>query len=871
MLGGFRITVGARAIQDNEWRLRKAASLVKMLTLAQGHRLHREQVMDRLWPHLDPRASSNNLHHALHYARRTLEPTGRTGGASRLLLRQEHLVLCPEGRLWIDVEAFEEAAAAARRARAPAAYRAAMDLYAGELLPEDRYEEWAEDRRQGLRTTYLALLVELSGLHEERGEFGPAIEALRRAVEEEPTGEEAHVGLMRLYALSGRRSEALGQYERLAEALARELAAEPDPASRRLYEEIKAGRASTAQPSAAGHSPEELASAGKHNLPAARSSFVGRERELVEVKRELAMTRLLTLTGAGGSGKTRLALEVGRDLVGIYPDGVWLAELAGLSEGELVAQEVAAAIGVSERPDRSLTDAIVETVGRKKMLLVLDNCEHLIDAAARLADALLDACPGLWVLATSREALGVVGEANWPVPTLSLPDSSRQVTVEELERHESTRLFAERARCRNPTFVVTSQNADAVAEVCWQLDGIPLGIELAAARIGSLTVEQISKKLDDSLGLLTNGSRTATPRQRTLRGALDWSYELLGEPEQTLFRRLSVFAGGFTLETAEAVGAGDGVGAADVLDLLSRLVEKSLVVGSQEEGVTRYRVLEPLRQYAWARLQESGEAGDLRRVHAKHYLRMVEAAEPELTGPQQRLWVEKLEREHDNLRAALTWTFEREEPELGLRLSSVFWRFWIARGYLSEGLKWLEQALAQGGSTPAPVRVKALEGLGWVTQHRGDTERAKAAYGEMLELSKELGSNENIATALNSLGMLAVTEGDNVRARVLLEENLAVLWELEDEQNATTTLKRFHVLGLLGILAINEEGNYARAVELWEEALALTREVGDTVLVGQMLSNLGYAVLLQGDWERAAALIEEALDECCEDLRPTAP
>ncbi len=357
---------------------------------------------------------------------------------------------------------------------------------------------------------------------------------------------------------------------------------------------------------------------------------------------------------------------------------------------------------------------------------------------------------------------------------------------------------------------------------------------------------------------MTNGSRTATPRQRTLRGALDWSYDLLGEPEQTLFRRLSVFAGGFMLESAESVGAGDGIDAGEVLDLLSRLVEKSLVVVRAEaEDTPRYGMLEPLRQYAWARLEESGEATELRRAHANHYLKVVEAAEPELTGPQQRLWVEKLERDHDNLRTALSWSLERGEPELGLRLSGTFWRFWFARGYLSEGLRWLEQALAGSGS--APARVKALEGLGWVTQRQGDTERARAAYEEMLELSRELGSNENIATALNSLGMLAAVEGDNGRARALLEENLAVLWELEDEQNTTTTLKRFHVLGLLGILAINEEGDYARAVELWEEALALTREIGDTSLVGTMLSNLGYAVLLQGDYERAASLSEEAL------------
>src|SRR5829696_5005823 len=356
LLGGFRVSVGPRAITQDAWRLRKAAALVKLLALASGHRLHREQAMDLLWPDANRRASSNSLRSILHAARKILDPTM---GSRYLASEDETLVLCPEGDLWVDVDAFEEAAATARRAKEPATYRVAIDLYGGDLLPEDRYEEWTEGRRNELRQLYLALLVELAGLYEERREHDLAIEVLLKVTAEEPTSEEAHVALMRLHALLGRPERALAQYERLRDVLSRGLGTRPAGSSRRLRDEIAAGSFPLTPPVGPSQEHEERTGVGKHNLPASRTTFVGREREMVEVKRMLAMTWLLTLTGAGGSGKTRLALEVARDLVGAYPDGVWLVELAPLTEGGLVAQEVARALGVQERPDRPLTDALV--------------------------------------------------------------------------------------------------------------------------------------------------------------------------------------------------------------------------------------------------------------------------------------------------------------------------------------------------------------------------------------------------------------------------------------------------------------------------------------------------------------------------------
>jgi predicted ATPase len=391
----------------------------------------------------------------------------------------------------------------------------------------------------------------------------------------------------------------------------------------------------------------------QHNLPAARSSFVGRELEAFEVSQALATTRLLTLTGAGGSGKTRFALEVARDLIEAYPDGVWLVELAPLSDKELVPKAVAEALGVAERPREPIADTLVEVLGERQLLLVVDNCEHLIEAVAGLADRLLDSCPGVRILATSREALGVEGETRWIVPPLSVPEQGRTPTLEELEGYESVRLFVERARGRDPYFSLNPKNAIGVTEICRRLEGIPLAVELAAARVGTLSLVQIVQRLTDSLKLLTGGARTAVNRHRTLQGSLGWSHELLSEDEKKLFGRLSVFAGGWTLEASEAVGAGGSVEEDEVLDLLSGLVEKSLVVTrGSDEGVVRHRMLEPIRQYALEKLEERGEIEVVKRAHAAYFLAMAERAEPELMGEEAVMWLAELGREVANLRAS---------------------------------------------------------------------------------------------------------------------------------------------------------------------------------------------------------------------------
>jgi predicted ATPase/DNA-binding SARP family transcriptional activator/DNA-binding CsgD family transcriptional regulator len=845
LLGRFEVSVGSRVIREDGWRLRKAAGVVKLLALAQDHSLHREQVMNLLWPDLGARAATNNLHQALHVARRTLEPEAT---AYRYLpMRGEQLTLCPEDSAWVDVKAFERSALKARGTGQPTAYLEALDLYSGDLLPRDRYEEWAERRRDELRRTYFALLFELATVLEERDALDRAVEALQEIVSREPAHEEAHVGLMRVYARAGQRYRALRQYEHLRQSLRRELGTEPHAASRYVYGEILAGHV----PLPSSISPVQSSRAGKHNLTGSLTSFVGREREKDEVERLLAATRLLTLTGAGGSGKTRLAQEVARDLTEAYPDGAWLVELAALSEGSLVKGAVAEALEVREQPGRPLETTLVDALREKYLLLVLDNCEHLVDDVARLVELLLRSCSGLTILATSREILGASGEVSWQVPPLSGPELARSETAEELEEYESARLFVQRARYRNPAFVLTPQNAAGVAEICRRLEGIPLAIELAAARVG-FSVSEIAARLDDSLRLLTAGSRTATPRQRTLRGALDWSHDLLSGPERVLFRRLSAFAGGWTLQAAEVVGSGDGIEESAVLDLLSQLVDKSLVLAEPTgEGAVRYRFLEPVRQYAAERLRESGEPEILGRRHARWCLEFVERVRDGLEGPAQASWVERMKEEHANAQAALTWSLEAE-PETALRLVATLGYFWYRYGRILEGRGWLEAVLARTGDVESATRARTLRLAGVLSEESGLYEQAGKLHEQGLALYRRLENREGEASSLTSLGALAYAVGDLERALALTQESLTLKRELGDERALMSSRNN------LGEM-MQAAGELAKAQALFEENLQSDEISGDEWGTAVSRLNLGTLAVDQGEPVHAEELLREAL------------
>jgi len=567
-----------------------------------------------------------------------------------------------------------------------------------------------------------------------------------------------------------------------------------------------------------------------HNLPSQLSSFIGRDQEMQDARRLLTETRLLTLTGTGGAGKTRLALQVAAEAVEDYPGGVWLIELAALRDPALLTQAVAAVLGIGEEGgDRPLAQTLADALRPRSVLLVWDNCEHLVDACARLAETLLRACPGLRLLATSREALEIGGEAVLPVSSLALPPAgpsagAQDVTPETLAGCDSVRLFVERATTALPAFRLSAGNAPAVALVCARLDGIPLALELAAARVRVLTPEQIAGRLDDRFRLLSGGSRTALPRQQTLRALIDWSYDLLPSPEKTLLRRLSAFAGGWALEAAEAVCAGGEVEDWEVLDLLSRLVAKSLVmVEPPDAGRVRYRLLENLRSYAWERLVETAEADAIAARHAACFLAFAEEGEPELSGPEQATWLDRLERDHDNLRAALAHSHDSEgSVEAGLRLAGALWKFWWMRGYFSEGRFFLRWVLARSVEAAPSVRAKVLTGAGILAEAQGDYVSAVAHHQEGLAIYRSLGDTAKIAQALNNLGNAASSQEDWEHAADYYGQGLNLYHALGDEGRAAILLMN------IGIVA-NHQQQYIKARSLYEESLEIFRKRQDLV------------------------------------------
>ena len=595
-----------------------------------------------------------------------------------------------------------------------------------------------------------------------------------------------------------------------------------------------------------------------NNLPRQLTSFIGREKEMAEIKRLLSTAYLVTLTGSGGAGKTRLALQVAADVVEDHRDGVWFAEFAPIADPALVPRTVASALNVPEQPGRDMTETLVDALRPKALLLLLDNCEHLLAACSDLAAALLRKCPQVRILTTSREGLGVPGETLWRVPSLSLPDTGRLLTAEDLVLYEAVRLFVDRAVATTPGFSVTSQNAPAVAQVCQRLDGIPLAIELAAARVKVLAVEQIAARLDDRFRLLTGGSRTLLPRQQTLRATLDWSYRLLSDQERTVLRRLSGFAGGWTLEAAEAVCAGDGIEVSDILDLLTQLVDKSLVVAETQGGEARYRLLETVRQYSRDRLVESGESDRLRSGHLDFFLKQAEAVR-DLSGPARDVWPQGMETEHDNIRTALEWSWAKADKEATLRLVVALESFWALQAHWTEGRKWSELALTVATETPSTLRADALHVAGWMANYHGDFEYAIARLEESLALHRELGNQERLISSLNDLGNVVYRQGDYGRAQVLLEESLELIRKLEDKAPSSLRLRqRTWTTYLLGIVA-RLLGDYEQAEKLGRESLALSRESGQKYQTALRLDSLGLLAYYRGDYPQAQALCEEGL------------
>lgn len=839
LLGPFRVEGSSGPIHLSR---RKSASLLAYLVLHPEPHL-REELATLFW------GDSSDVQ-ARHSLRTSLGDLRRELRVDLILLDRETAQLDSSIPLWVDALEFK------RHVSTPGALELGVSLYQGDLLT-DFDENWITPEREFYRDLYLRALSRLTQDMRASSEYERAIGYAQKLLASDPANESAHQHLMFCYVATGDRNAAMKQFERCEQALRSEYSIEPKPETIALFQWIRQG---SAQP----RSQEALLT----NLPIPLTSFIGRKAGIAEAKQLLGRSRLVTLTGAGGSGKTRLAIQVATELVGAFKDGVWWVDLAGLSNAELVPAAVARALGIQEFPNQPLRETLSAFIGSKRLLLVLDNCEHLLPACRQVVAMVLEACPNLSVLTTTRETLGITGEIVQQVPTLELPDPARPAEGRPLLEYEGIRLFNERAVAVNHNFALTSRNSHAVAETCRRLDGIPLAIELAAARTRVLTAEQIVERLDDDLDLLTVGSRTALPRHQTLRAAMEWSHNLLNPTERALFRRLAVFAGGFTLQASESVWPEEILLASPsdsstLVDVLSQLVDKSLVSTRPLGHENRYYMLDTIRHFALEKLAESGEAEECRDRHLDFFLRFAESAEPELAGANREPWLERLEIDHDNLLAALEWS-QRPGADAGpgLRLAGALCWFWLWRSFLSEGRAWLERTVERANATrPFSIvgketqdRAQGLFALARLAYAQGDNAEAIPLLEEGIRLWRGLSpkNKRGLAHALIALGRLTREQGDPARARALCEEAVTLLREQGDQWGTAVAL-----MGLGIAIRDQEEFDLARAQI--QEGVSIFRTLGDEQGISDGLHHLGMVAYRQGEYEDANRCFDGAL------------
>lgn len=591
-----------------------------------------------------------------------------------------------------------------------------------------------------------------------------------------------------------------------------------------------------------------------HNLPGRATSFVGRVRERAEVSRALRRSRLVTVTGPGGVGKTRLALQVAADALPRFPDGVWLVELEHVDDPALVPQSVGSALGIHGASGQTWRDTLLGTLHPRQLLLVLDTCEHVLAACRDLAEAILETCPGVQILATSRQPMWAGGEVVWKLGPFATPAPDTPVHPTRLVQFDAVRLFTERAVAARSTFVLTPENAPAVAAICRELEGIPLGLELAAARLKVLAAEQVARQLADRLGFSqTTGPEAVAPRHQSLWAMLDWSYDLLSDAEQGLWRRLSVFAGGCSLEAVEAVQP-DDTAERSTLDVLAGLIDSSLVQAEEDPpGQMRFSLLETVRQYGLAQLQRMPERATVCHQHLSYFLHLAEQADRGLKGAEQASWLRRLDQELGNLRASLRWAMETRDSGTALRLSAALKVFWEVRGYVREGLSWLEAGLAASEGDPvSPLRAKALSCAGGLARLTGDSALAEARYEAAIHAYRHLGDPRALANAFGNLAVVFQERGSHARARVLYEQSLALRRETGDDWGTAAVLNNLGTLALDGL-------DYAAARTCFTESLSLWQQIGDQRCIAVALSNMGILAYVEGLFDDATSLLRLGL------------
>jgi non-specific serine/threonine protein kinase len=854
--GEFRVWRDQEEVTLLLHRLGKPKPLLKIL-LAHPHRLFtQDELAEWLWPEMPRDAAIVNVRKRVSELRQVLEPQLDRGSQSQYILskRESGYYFSPQARCETDTQEFLQKWDAGQRLEqagqyslALREYEAAEALVRGDFLAEDRYEDWAQALQAEWEERLLNLLERVAECHARLGQYDRALDACQKSLQRAPTRESVYRRQMLYFYLKGEPSQSLEAYQVCLHVLNERLEVKPSTETQELYQRIVE------------HNVPELPRVIPHNLPRSLTSFLGREQELTQIKWALQQTRLMTLTGAGGCGKTRLALEVAGKLLNEYPDGVWWVELAALSNPYLVPSVVASALGLKDTAGRSISETLTSYLRPKNLLLILDNCEHLVRACGQLAESLLKVSPQLQILPTSREALGLGGETVWPVPPLATPRLQPLPTLKVLEQYGAVSLFVERAMASQPSFRLTRKNAMAVAQICTHLDGIPLAIEMAAARVRVLSVEQIAERLSERFQLLTAASATAYPHHQTLRATMDWSYQLLTKKEQGLLRRFSVFAGEFSLEDVGPVCAGKTPGvmaptieATELLNLISHLVDKSLIFVTELGLRARYRMLETVRQYAREKLCDTGEAQIIYERHLDYCVTLAKQAFEAWYSPDEPRWYDRLDQAHDDLRAALAWALEQRKTESALLICKGIWQFWLARGHRSEAREWIKKALDQSHGLRTELYARVLNAAGRLACERGDYTEAREFHEQTMSIYQELGDKRGVGSQYVNLGVIASYQSNHRLACSLYEQAVPVFRELGNRVGLANALANMG-------MAAGELGDYALARARLEEALQLRRELGDQQSIAYELGWLAFIAQQEEDYEQAMALRRESL------------
>lgn len=825
----------------------KRLALLVYLAVAEPRGFHRrDSLLPLFWPELPEKRARNGLNKTLHFLRSYL-------GAEVLVSRGAVDVGLDPGSVWCDAVAFEQALEGER-------FEDAIEHYEGPFLDGFHVSEaaefghWVDRQREHFELRYAAALEELAVRAAQREDWTASVELWRKLVDLDPSNSRAVLGLMEGLESSGERAAALQEAERLAKVLREEFEAEPDIEVEAFADRLRQ------TPRALPPRHEEA----PHRLPWQPDRLVGRERETVRLRQMIddPTVRLITLTGPGGAGKTRLAIQVAGEILDRFPDGVFFVSLGTLRDAALVAVTIARTIDVTPAPGAEVLDSLQASLKRRRCLLVLDGFETVQPAADVIAD-LLEETGHLKVVVTSRAVLRLRGERVFPVPPLRVPDREHVPGVAELREYGAICLFIQRAQAADPEFELTDENRRAVAGICAGLDGLPLAIELAAARVRLLEPSMILSRLGQRFELLRGGPRDLPERQQTLRRTFDWSYDLLSESQRRLFRHLCVFVGGCSLEAVRRVCYPENDDEAIVLDDLSSLVDNSLLRQvSVFEDEPRFEMLDTIHEYGRRLLVDGGELADLQRGHALYFLELAERAEAGLAGKRQGMWLDRLEPEFANVQAVLDWALEWGEIELAVRLGSALWWFMWLRGHFTE-MRWrLDQALARRTLLPAPLRANLLIARGAIASVNGEHERAMTLYQEALEVERERLDVRQVTQVLRSMAIALSRQGEYKRATELLDESLALARELESPIEVTAALRGLAKMAL-------HLRDYGRAERLYHEALDLSRVHGDPDGITWGLHGLGEVARHRGEFDAAAALLEEGLRICSEiDSKP---